>query len=101
VTKEELKTLLETPLDPDLDYFDATASIKAMAEHIRDLHKLINYLFQNSGVQAAAIINIREKIIEHKGAIELVADAIFGEDQTKPKLVGFGEPAIVMPRKPN
>lgn len=100
LTKEEFAKLLSTPLDPDLDYFDATASIEAMAEHIRGLHKLIDYFFRSLVQQGTSILDIREKMIEHKNAIELVADGVFGDDDdSKPSLIGFEEPKIVMPRK--
>lgn len=98
--KEEFARLLQTPLDPNLDYYDATASIEAMAEHIRGLHKLINYFFNSLVQQGTSILDIREKMIEHKNAIETVADAMFGDDEDKrPRLIGFDEPKIVIPRK--
>jgi len=97
MSKEELAGLLKTPLDPDLDYFDATKSIEAMAEHIRGLHKLINFLANSLMQQGVSILDIREKMIEHKGAIEMIGDAVFDEDK-RPNLIGFEEPKIVMPR---
>lgn len=98
LSKEEFAKLLKTALDPDLDYFDATKSIEAMAEHIRGLHKLINYFFVSLTQQGAAILDIREKMVEHKGAIEMIGDAVFDEDN-RPSLIGFEEPKIVIPRK--
>lgn len=96
--KEELARLLQTPLDPDLDYFDATKSIEAISEHIRGLHKLINFLANSLMQQGVSILDIREKMIEHKNAIEMIGDAVFDED-SRPTLIGFEEPKIVMPRK--
>lgn len=98
LSKEQLAELLKTPLDPDLDYFDATKSIEAMAEHIRGLHKLINFLAGSLMQQGISILDIREKMIEHKNAIEMIGDAVFDED-SRPTLIGFEEPKIVMPRK--
>lgn len=100
IDKVELARLLQTPLDPNLDYFDATASIEAIAEHIRGLHKLIGFLANSLMQQGVSILDIREKMIEHKNAIELVADAVYGDDDDRrPSLIGFEEPKIVMPRK--
>lgn len=86
IPKEELQKLLETPLDPNLDYFDATPSIEAMAEHIRGLHKLINVLFESLTLQGSASIRNSKDIVEIKA--DLLAAGIAS---TKP------EPAIIMP----
>ena len=95
MSKEELAGLLKTPLNPDLDYFDATASFAAMAEHIRGLHKLIGVMFQSLTVQGVAIIDIRKKMVEHKEAIEGIGTMIGGDDPEGPGLVGFDKPKIV------
>lgn len=97
LTKDQLAELLKTPLDPNLDYYDATASIEAMANHIRDLHKLINYLFQSVALQGAAVLDIREKMGEHKTAIERAVDIALGADDEPHGLVGFDAPKIVVP----
>lgn len=96
LSREELVKLLTTPLDPALDYYDATASIEAMANHIRDLHKLINYLFEAQGIQAASIIQIREMQAAHRGAIEFLADMAGAETDEGP-LVGIKKPGLVGP----
>lgn len=62
--KAELKMLLATPLDPDLDYFDATASIEAMANHIRGLQNLIKFLADTMALQGQAIIDMRKENVE-------------------------------------
>lgn len=62
--KAELKVLLETPLDPNLDYFDATASIEAMANHIRGLHILIKFLADTLALQGQSIIEMRKENVE-------------------------------------
>ena len=103
ISREELAKLVQTPLDPDLDYFDATGSIEAMAEHIRGLHKLITFMFQSLGIQGAAIIDMRTKMVEHKDAIELLAGIVAPEDDSG-KLVGLDPPELVgfdTKRKPN
>jgi len=94
--KEELKRLLETPLDPTLDYFDATASIEAIANHIRDLHKLINYLASSMTLQAASIIALRKENVEIKGDLLAAGIASTSGDS---ELVGFDEPSIIVPPK--
>jgi len=94
--REELKRLLETPLDPDLDYFDATKSIEAIAEHMRDLHKLIRYLADSIVLQHASIIALRKENVEIKG--DLLA-ANIASTKGDSELVGFEEPSIIMPRK--
>lgn len=92
--KGELQKLLETPLDPDLDYFDATRSIEAIAEHIRGLHKLINFLASSITVQHSAIIALRKENVEIKGDLLM---ANIASTKGESELVGFDEPAIVMP----
>lgn len=87
--KAELSKLLSTPLDPTLDYVDATASIAAMAEHIRGLHKLINAMFESLALQGASILALRRQIVEIKG--DLLAAGI---DPTA------AQSAIIMPDKP-
>src|SRR5881392_3515472 len=96
--KTELTELLSTPLDPDLDYVDATKALEVLGEHVRGLHKLIGYMFEALTTQGRAILDIREKMVEHKGAIELIANHVMPEDD-RPGLIGFEEPAIVIPRK--
>lgn len=87
--KAELKSLLETPLDPNLDYSDATASIEAIANHIRDLHKLINYLFESVAIQGASVISLRKK------SIEFEADLLAADIPTTNREKGS---AIIMPK---
>lgn len=98
VSKEQLRELLETPLDPGLDYFDATASIEAMAKHIRGLHQLIQVMFESLTIQGASCIQTRKDIVEIKGDLLAAGIATTKDDK---ELVGFDEPAIVMPRKAN
>lgn len=101
MTREELTQLVSTPLDPNLDYFDATASIEAMAKHIRGLHKLIEYMFQSLGIQGAAIIDVRTKMVEHKEAIELLGSIVAPEDDSGKLVVGLPELVGFDKRKPN
>jgi hypothetical protein len=96
--REELKRLLETPLDPNLDYFDATGSIEALAEHLRDQHKLIKYLTESLVMQASSIIALRKENVEIKA--DLLAAGI-ASTKGESELVGFDEPSIITaPRKP-
>jgi hypothetical protein len=88
IDKEELKTLLETPLDPNLDYYDATASIEAMAKHIEGLHKLINVMFESLATQGASLIRLHHKSIELEGDM---AKAGIG---TKSGLIGIPRPKL-------
>lgn len=88
IDKAELKRLLETPLDPNLDYFDATASIKAMAEHIEGLHKLIGVMFESLATQGASLIRLHQKNIELEGDM---AGAGIG---SKPGLIGIAKPKL-------
>ena len=94
--REELKKLLETPLDPNLDYFDATGSIEAIAEHLRSLHKLVTYLAQSLTIQAASIIALRKENVEIKA--DLLAAGI-ASTKGDSELVGFDEPSIIVPPK--
>jgi len=96
LTKDEFRKLLATPLQPDLDYFDATASIEAMAEHIRGLHKLIGVMFESLTLQGQSVIATRQEIIEIKA--DLLAAGIAS---TKDEGLDVKPPAIIMPRKPN
>lgn len=89
IPKEELQKLLETPLDPNLDYFDATPSIEAMAEHIRGLHKLINVMFESLTLQGASAIRNSEAIVEIKADL-LSAGIASTKEQS----------AIIMPGAP-
>lgn len=89
--KKEMIALLETPLDPNLDYYDASGSIEVIAKHIDGLHKLINALFENLAIQGASILAVRRKLVE--------LEADFAAHQIK-----ANEPrsAIIMPsREPN
>jgi hypothetical protein len=96
VDKLELQKLLETPLDPNLDYFDATASIEQIANHIRDLHKLINYLFESVALQGSSVIALRKENIELKA--DMLAAGI-ASTKGESELVGFDEPSLVIPPK--
>lgn len=89
-SKEELAELLRTPLDPNLDYLDATASIEAISEHIRGLHKLVNFLAQTLVQQGASILELRQQAIEVRA--DLGAAGVERQD-------GKAKPAIIMPPK--
>lgn len=91
LTKEELAELLRTPLDPDLDYFDATPSIEALSNHVRGLHKLINVMFESVALQGASVLDIRREIVEIKG--DLLAAGI-GRKEPDSGLVGFGKKTL-------
>ena len=97
VTKEELAKLLKTPLDPNLDYYDATASIEAMAEHIRGLHKLIGVMFESLTLQGASCIAVRKDIVEIKA--DLLAAGI-ASTKDEPAIV-MPDKKIIVPGKPN
>ena len=88
MSKEEIAAILKTPLDPNLNYFDATPCIEAMAEHIRGLHKLINFMFESLAIQGQSVIGTRKDIVEIKGDL-LVAGIARQEEQS----------AIIMPPK--
>lgn len=94
--REKLVRILETPLDPNLDYFDATASIEAMANHIRELHKLINFMFETLALQGGSIIEVRKMQAAQKGAIEFIADAV-GIEQDEGPIEAVRSPALVGP----
>src|SRR6476646_6744426 len=97
VSKEEFRDLLEKPLDPNLDYFDATASLEAMAEHIRGLHKLIRVMFESLTLQGQSAIDNRKDVLEMKA--DMLAAGIAS---TKDEGLDVKPPAIIMPpRKPN
>lgn len=85
----EMEQLLKTELDPNLDYYDATASIKAMAEHIRGLHKLINFLSTSLVTQGASLIEQRERQAMQQGAIETLANMVGAEQDNGTNLIGF------------
>lgn len=86
--KGELKALLEQPLSPDLDYFDATPALEAIAEHIRGQHKLINFLANHTAQQAQSILELRKEIVEIKA--DLLADSVTRQEKTS---------SIIMPSK--
>jgi hypothetical protein len=96
MTKEEVGAFLKQPLDPDLDYYDATNSIKAMADHVREMHRLVFFMFESLALQGASIIDVRQKMVEHKTAIENLAD-LFGAEEADDALIGLKKPAIIMP----
>ena len=96
MSKEEVADFLKQPLDPNLDYFDATNSIKAMAEHMREMHRLVFFMFETLALQGASIIDVREKMVEHKTALETLAN-LFGADEPDDALIGLKKPAIIMP----
>lgn len=87
--KRELLDLLQQPLNPDLDYYDATASIEAMANHIRGMHKVMNHAFLLLGQQAKAIIALRKEMVEVKGDL-----LKHGVDRQQPGS------SIIMPARP-
>lgn len=64
--RDEMRRILEQPLDPDLEYHDATASIETMANAIRDMHALTCHLAHCMATQAQSIIDMRKEIIEIK-----------------------------------
>ena len=82
IGKEELKRLLETPLDPNLDYYDATASIETMAKHIEGLHKLIGVMFESLAQQGSSLIRMHSEIVEMKADLAR-AGVIRKEGDTK------------------
>jgi hypothetical protein len=86
--KGELKELLEKPLDPNLDYFDATPAIERIAEHLRGQHKLINFLANHAAQQAQSILELRKEIVEIKA--DLLADRVTRQEKTS---------SIIMPSK--
>lgn len=96
MNKEELQKLLETPLDPNLDYFDATKSIEAMANHIRELHKLITFMFETLAVQGGSILDLRQKQVAQKGAIEFLA-GVSGCEMDEGPIEAVRSPALVGP----
>lgn len=95
ISKEQFRDLLEKPLDPNLDYFDATASIEAMAEHIRGLHKLIRVMFESLTIQGQSMIRAHETLVEIKA--DLLAAGIASTKDEDEKLVGFDKSSIIMP----
>ena len=95
MTTEEMKALLETPLDPDLDYFDATTSIEALAEHLRGLHKLIVALANGLVQRGLSIIELRQKIIELEA--DMLAHGVAATNKAETTLVGFDKPQVILP----
>lgn len=90
----EMKLLLETPLDPRLDYFDATASIEAIADHLKGLHKLIRFLATSLAQQGQTILELRQGQGVQQAAIETLADMVGAERDEPQKLVGFDKPKL-------
>lgn len=90
--KAELQKLLETRLPEK-------PSIEQLRAHIRRQDELIRYLFESAAIQAKSIIDIRERMVEHKDAIEGVADMIGGDtsDDAKLGLIGISAPKLVVP----
>lgn len=99
-SREELVALLSKPLDPKLDYYDATPAIEAIANHLRGLHKLINYLFHTAGLQGASVLQLREMQAAQAGAIEFLAGVVGAEPDEGP-LAGIKPAALILPGKAN
>jgi hypothetical protein len=97
MTRDELQALLETPLDPNLDYYDATKSIEAMANHVRDLHKLVNFMFETLALQGGSIIDLRKHVVAQKEAIEALANMLSpaGENPFQPLPPAPDRPKII------
>lgn len=105
MNRDELQALLETPLDPSLDYYDATKAIEVMANHIRDLQKLLVFLSETLALQGGSIIETRKHVIEQDKAIEALANMISpgGENPfqplppapDRPRIVGCDPPKII------
>ena len=90
----EMEALLRTPLDPDLDYVDATASIAAIAEHVRGLHRLIEFLSTTIVAQGSSLIEARKKLIELEA--DMGAARIGPSERQSPSsLIGFDKPTLV------
>lgn len=58
---------LERPLRSDVEYFDATPSIEALARHAARQHQQITDLIEIAKKLIAANIEIRKKLIELEG----------------------------------
>jgi hypothetical protein len=97
VEKQELQKLLSKHRSIRTSIISMRRLDRAIAKHIRDLHKLINYLFESA--RAARLFDHRaaQGALE-EGAICSRPDR-FAEGRSE--LVGFEPPAIVMPGKPN
>lgn len=95
--REELKDLLEKPLDPELNYFDATPAIEKMAEQIRNQHRLIVYLFEALAIQGQSVIEVRQMQAAQRGAIETLADELGLEQEDEGPLEAVRAPALVGP----
>lgn len=90
---KEMQRILETPLDPSLDYFDATASIEAIAKHVADLHKLIAFLSQTMIAQGQSLIRQGQEIVEFKA--DLAAAGIERSGGSERVIVGTTPPSLV------
>lgn len=69
------------PLDPELEYFDATASIEALGEAVKTLVKRVETLEAIASTQAA----INAQLVENQKSL-LMSVAETGT-QARPKLV--------------
>lgn len=99
-SKDELVAMLSKPLDPDLNYFDATPAIEAIAIAVRNQHRLIEFLFHTLGAQGQTLIDVRTMQGAQAGAIKFLAN-MAGAEPDEDALIGIKPPAIIMPGKPN
>jgi prefoldin subunit 5 len=79
--KEDLVALMEQPPLP------ASAGSNRLVERINAQHKLIRYLLESLALQGKSILDMREKMIEHKSAIEGIGDLVTGEESEEPKII--------------
>jgi hypothetical protein len=79
--KEDLVALMEQPPLP------ASADPARLVARINDQHKLIRYLLESLALQGKSILDMREKMIEHKSAIEGIGDMVAGEESEEPKII--------------
>jgi hypothetical protein len=73
---EELGVLLQQELDPNLDYYDATASIKAMAEEMRRQAAVQRVIAEHQVTLGSSLITCHAKILELAATVNRLTDIV-------------------------
>lgn len=68
---------------------------KGTGRTLEEANELIDMLARSLAVQGASIIDVREKMVEHKDAIERVANMAMDIEDEEPRIIGFEKPTLI------
>jgi Asp-tRNA(Asn)/Glu-tRNA(Gln) amidotransferase A subunit family amidase len=68
---------------------------KGTERNLAEANELIDMLARSLAVQGASIIDVREKMVDHKDAIERVASIARGDEDGEPVLLDFKPPQLI------